>query len=62
MSSGTFMNGVPDIVLDVGDDVQDARPEGGVTDWRGWTAMCASPIAPERLEVELECARIPERD
>lgn len=62
MSSDTLMNGVPDIELEVGDDAQDARPEGGVTDWRSWMARWASPIAPDRLEVELECARIPERD
>ncbi len=49
-------------VEEVGDGCQEASPEGGVTEVRGCTVICASPIAPDRLEVELECARIPARD
>ena len=61
-SSGTGMKPPEDMLLEVGEGVQEASPDGGVTEVRGCTVICASPMAPERLEVELECARIPVRD
>ena len=61
-SSGRGTKPALDMVLEVGDGVQDASPDGGVTEVRGWTVMRASSIAPARLDVELEWARIPARD
>lgn len=52
-SSGAPMK-APDIEVAVGEGVHEASPEGGVTDVRGWTPIWASPIAPDRLDVELE--------
>ena len=57
------MKGFDDMVLDVGDEDQEASPDGGVTEVRGCTVICVSPIAPDKLDdVEFECARIPARD